>query len=74
MNKYEIEVTDLYGGELNYSWVKRYEIQAKSVLGAVQKLSRLTGGSHKFVVGDSDSALYHSVSGQIGVTINRVGE
>lgn len=43
MNTYKIEITDTYSGEANYSWVTRHEITAKSVLGAVQKLSRLSG-------------------------------
>lgn len=74
MNMYSIEITDLYGGELNYSWVRRYKIESKSMRGAVQKLSRLTGGSHRFYLGDDDCAVYHSVSGCIGVTIERMGE
>ena len=43
MNTYKIEITDTFGGEANYSWVTRHEIKAKSILGAVQKLSRMSG-------------------------------
>jgi hypothetical protein len=27
--RYDIEVTDSYGGEANYSWVRRYSIECK---------------------------------------------
>ena len=37
------EMTDTFGGELNYSWVKRYKVKAKSTRGALQIVSRLTG-------------------------------
>lgn len=71
MNYYNIEVTDLYAGELNYSWVKRYTTKAKSVRGAIQKLSRHVGNGHTFADGYGDDwAVYHSVTGCIGVTIN----
>lgn len=43
MNIYKIEITDTFGGEANYSCVTRHEIKAKSMLGAVQKLSRMSG-------------------------------
>lgn len=42
-NKYMAEVTDTFGGEANYCWIRRYIIQAKSKLGAIQKLSRHEG-------------------------------
>ena len=37
------EVTDTFGGEANYCCVRRYIINAKSELGAIQKLSRHEG-------------------------------
>ena len=40
---FKIEVTDTYGGEANYSWVKRYEFLAVSPLGAMQMLARTHG-------------------------------
>lgn len=74
MNCYEIEITDLYAGELNYSWVRKCNIEAKSIRGAIQKLSRLVGDNHRFVAGDGDLAVYHSVTSAVGVTIKRLGE
>lgn len=38
--KFNIEVTDTFGGEPNYCWVRRYTFEAKSMLGAIQKLAR----------------------------------
>ena len=40
---YRIEVTDTFGGESNYSWVRRYEFTAKSDLAAVRKAKGLAG-------------------------------
>ena len=40
---YRIEVTDTFGGESNYSWVRRYEFTAKSDLAAVRKAKNLAG-------------------------------
>ena len=39
-NTYEVEVTDTFGGEANYSWVRRYTYKAKSVVGAIRMLAR----------------------------------
>jgi hypothetical protein len=39
---YYIEVTDVFGGEANYSWVTRHIIRASTERGAVNKFSRLS--------------------------------
>lgn len=38
-----IEVTDTYGEDANYSWVKRFKVHASSDLGAIRKVSAETG-------------------------------
>lgn len=38
-----IEVTDLFGGELNYSWVSRFLVHAKNETSAVSMVSRYKG-------------------------------
>lgn len=38
-----IEMTDMYGGEANYSWTTRHIIRAKSERGAINWLSRNSG-------------------------------
>jgi hypothetical protein len=43
MNVFYFEMTDTFGGELNYCWLKRFKITAKSLRGALIKLSRETG-------------------------------
>jgi len=48
MNTYFFEMTDTFGGELNYCWVHRFQIEAKSLRGALQKLSRETGFNFRF--------------------------
>lgn len=40
---YFIEVTDTYGEDANYSWVKRFKVHASSELGAIRKVSKETG-------------------------------
>jgi hypothetical protein len=43
MNTFYFEMTDTFGGELNYCWLKRFKINAKNLKGALIKLSRETG-------------------------------
>ena len=38
-----VEVTDTYGEDANYSWVKRFKVSASSELGAIRKVSSETG-------------------------------
>jgi hypothetical protein len=38
-----VEVTDTFGGEANYCWVKRFKVNAISVRGAITKVSRELG-------------------------------
>ena len=74
MNTYKIEITDTFGGEANYSWVTRHEIKAKSMLGAVQKLSRLSGLHWRMVGGYGDMRRYDSKSGATCAFIELAGE
>ena len=37
------EMTDTFGGENNYSWIKRFAVSAKTLRGALIKLSKETG-------------------------------
>ena len=43
MKEYYFEVTDTFGGELNYCWLDRFIIRASSPRGAIIKLSKHTG-------------------------------
>ena len=63
MTKYYAELTDTYGGEANYSWVTRFSLDAKSDLGAIQKLSRNIGMNFRKDWDDGDTVRYNSKSG-----------
>lgn len=49
MQTYEFEITDTFGGEANYCWVRKHTITANNLRGAIWKLSRLTGYSFRYV-------------------------
>ena len=38
-NIYFVEVTDTYGGEANYCWVRRFKVHANTERGAMRKVS-----------------------------------
>lgn len=42
-NEYFIEVTDLFGGEANYSWLQRFMVSATSERGAMRKVGARMG-------------------------------
>ena len=58
-NTFNIEVTDTYGGEANYCWVRRFTIKAKSFRGAIQALSKQYGGNWKLEYTTGDMARYN---------------
>ena len=43
MKEFYFEITDIFDGELNYCWLNRYIIKAKTFRDAITKLSRHTG-------------------------------
>ena len=55
---FKIELTDTFGGELNYTWVKRFTVKAKTMQGAICKLSRETGYAFRKNFGDDSGARY----------------
>lgn len=57
-NLYFVELTDTFGGEVNYSWVQRIICRAKSEKGAARILARETGLNFGF-----DGVKYVSKSG-----------
>ena len=48
METFYFEMTDTFGEELNYCWLHRFQIEAKSLRGAIQKLSHETGFNFRF--------------------------
>ena len=59
MHTFDIEVTDTFGGEANYSWVRRYTYTAKSFLGAINKLAREHGAGWAKAYDTGDMARYN---------------
>ena len=43
MEKYFFEYTDTYGGEANYTWADRFLVSAKTLRGALIKVSKELG-------------------------------
>ena len=42
-NIYYVEVTDTYGGDANFSWVKRFKVHANTDAGAMRKVAKNMG-------------------------------
>ena len=74
MNTYRIELTDTYGGEANYSYVKRFTIQAKSLRACVLKLGKETGYSWRLNSDYGDSVRYDTTSGLTCAFIEQMEE
>lgn len=43
MEHYHFEYTDTFGGGINYAWVRRGQVEAKSQLAAVRKIKSILG-------------------------------
>ena len=63
MHTFNVEITDTFGGEANYSWVTRHVIRARSPRGVAVIMNRRSGlGFHK-VSDYGDLCRYDSASG-----------
>lgn len=52
---YEVEMTDTFGGEANYTWVRRERIEASSLMQAITKFKKIYGvGKHRKVMDTGD--------------------
>ena len=58
MNTYNIEVTDTFGDEANYSWVRRYTYKARSFRGAINQLAKQHGAGWRKLYDCGDMAQY----------------
>lgn len=56
---YRVELTDTFAGEPNYCWKRDFKIKAKSIRGAILKLSKTTGLSFRFDYDSGDIARYN---------------
>lgn len=59
MHTYSIEVTDTYGGEANYCWVRRYTVKARSIRGAANAMARREGTGWRADYNDGNEARYN---------------
>jgi len=59
MHTFKIEVTDTFGGEANYSWVRRYEYKANNFRGAINKLAREYGAGWRKAYDTGDMARFN---------------
>lgn len=66
---YYVEVTDTYGGELNYCWVNRYRINANSIPHCLSKLARYTGRNYRTTFGDDMLSFFKAKNACIGGTV-----
>ena len=71
-NTYLIEMTDTFGGEPNYCWVRKYQTCSVSIRGAVAKLAKHYGGNFRQDYCDGFSARYNAVGAPICVFIEEV--
>jgi beta-xylosidase len=74
-----ITMTDLFCGELNYSYVARYVTTASTPRGAITKLSKLTGLNFRnYLDGifseDGESVIYHSTSKLTAAIVEPIDE
>jgi hypothetical protein len=56
---FNVEITDTFGGEANYSWVKRYQIKAKSFRGAITALAKKDGSGWRIDWSDGETTRYN---------------
>ena len=60
MNTYYVEMTDTFGGEANYCWIKRFKVTANSMQHAMSKVSRETGYHYRKVYDTGDFTRYNA--------------
>lgn len=65
MKTFYIYLTDLFGGELNYSYKSRLKVEANTERGAVSKVSRDTGLHFRNYMEE----IYHSTSNLTGLVV-----
>lgn len=72
MENYIVEITDTFGGEANYSWVKRYLVKASSFRGAITKVAKKYGGGWRNKYSCMDTAEYRIPGACIVAFVNWV--
>lgn len=72
---YYVEMTDTFGGELNYSWVKRFFVRAQTLKSCMRKVAMETGYNARMQwrMGD-DEAMYKVTGACIGYSVRYLSE
>lgn len=71
---YSLELTDTFGGDANYSWVRREKIIAKTMRGAVQKFAKELGLNFRKHDGNNENATYYTKSKNCVLFVDIVAE
>lgn len=58
--EWKVEITDTFGGEANYCWVRRLKVKARSMRGAISAVSRKTGYSFRIAYDCGNIARYNA--------------
>lgn len=66
MQTFNLYLTDLFCGQLNYSYVTKFKVGANSLHGALCKVSKATGLNFRLDYND----IYHSTSKLTGLVID----
>lgn len=56
-----VEMTDTFGADANYSWANRFLVSAKTIRGAMCKVSRETMSSVRKGCDTGDTARYNAI-------------
>ena len=66
--RFYFHLTDTYGGETNYCWIKRYFVDANSLHGALCIISRETGYNFSLYCNE----IYHAKGACIALVLDDV--
>ena len=71
---YFVELTDTFGGEANYCWVKRYKVAASSFNGAIRKVAKATSYSFRKEYDVGDMMKYKAIGACICAFVEEYNE
>lgn len=57
-------MTDIFGGDANFAWMKRYVISANTQRGAISKLTKVTGFNFRIEY-ESESSRYNAKNASV---------
>ena len=69
-----VELTDTFGGEANYSWVKRYKVTASSFNGAIRKVAKNTYYRFRKEYDTGDMVKYKAIAAGVCAFVEEYNE